>query len=401
MYPIDGTWMHVAATYDGAIMRLYINGVQEASLATTVPITTNNLPLTIGAQDGTTASRWFMGWMDDARVYNRALSLAEIQALFGNTAPVAVNDFYSTDEDTTLTVAAAGVLGNDTDAESNPLTAIKVTDPANGSLTFNSDGSFTYVPASNFNGSDSFTYKANDGMDSNIATVNITVNAVNDAPVAVDDMAVTDEDTALEITAAVLKANDTDMDNSNAELSVTAVSNPASGTVSLAGGTITFTPDVNASGMGGFDYTVSDGNLNDEGRVIITINAVNDAPVITEGTSTSVTMSEDGSPTPFSLTLNVMDMDTGGGFLTWSIATPASHGTASASGSGLSKVIDYTPTADYNGPDSFVVQVSDGISTDTITVNVTITAVNDAPVITDIPDQTIAEGGSFVTIESR
>ena len=110
MYTIDGTWMHVAATYDGTTMRLYINGVLESSLANHSTIATNSLPLTIGAQDGTTASRWFMGWMDDARVYNRALSLAEIQALFGNTAPVAVNDAYSTDEDTTLTVAAGASL---------------------------------------------------------------------------------------------------------------------------------------------------------------------------------------------------------------------------------------------------------------------------------------------------
>jgi len=81
-YPTDGTWMHVAATYDGATMKLFVNGVLESSLAATVPISTNDLPLTIGAQDGTTASRWFWGALDDARVYNRALEASEIQALY-------------------------------------------------------------------------------------------------------------------------------------------------------------------------------------------------------------------------------------------------------------------------------------------------------------------------------
>ena len=80
-YPIDGTWMHVAATYDGTTIRLYVNGVLETSL-TPPPgtvIATNTVPLSLGAQNDN--SRWFMGWMDDARVYNRALSLAEIRAL--------------------------------------------------------------------------------------------------------------------------------------------------------------------------------------------------------------------------------------------------------------------------------------------------------------------------------
>ncbi len=81
MYPTDGTWMHVAATYDGTTMKLYINGVLESSMAASVPIATNDLPLTLGAQDGATASRWFLGWMDDVRVYNRALTAEEILAL--------------------------------------------------------------------------------------------------------------------------------------------------------------------------------------------------------------------------------------------------------------------------------------------------------------------------------
>ena len=107
----------------------------------------------------------------------------------------------------------------------------------------------------------------------------------------------------------------------------------------------------------------------------------NSGPVITEGASTSVTMDEDGSPTAFSLTLHATDADTGD-TITWSISSGASNGTASVSGTptGTSQVISYTPTANWNGSDSFVVEVSDGIDgTDTITVNVTVSPRNDAP----------------------
>src|SRR5438128_810154 len=92
-----------------------------------------------------------------------------------NDAPLAVNDSYTTAEDTTLNVAAAGVLANDSDVDGDSLSALLVSQPTHGSLTLNSNGTFSYAPAANYNGPDSFTYKANDGQaDSGIATVNIT-----------------------------------------------------------------------------------------------------------------------------------------------------------------------------------------------------------------------------------
>ena len=125
-----------------------------------------------------TATASFQGTIDDARVYNRALSAAEIQALVSdNHPPVANADNHTTPQDMALNVAAPGVLGNDTDADGDPLTAIKVSDPAHGTLnSFGSNGSFMYTPAAGYSGPDSFTYKANDGMaDSNVATVTLTV----------------------------------------------------------------------------------------------------------------------------------------------------------------------------------------------------------------------------------
>src|SRR5207302_838768 len=105
-----------------------------------------------------------------------------------NDAPLAASDTYATDEDTALTVAAAGVLANDTDLEGDPLTAALVSGPSHGTLTPNPDGSFAYTPAADFNGTDSFTYKASDGTAlSGETTVTITVNPVNDAPVAAAD----------------------------------------------------------------------------------------------------------------------------------------------------------------------------------------------------------------------
>jgi VCBS repeat-containing protein len=119
-----------------------------------------------------------------------------------NDAPVAQDDSYTTDEDTPLVVPAPGVLGNDYDVDGDSLTAVLVSGPAHGTLTLNSDGSFTYTPAENFCGEDSFTYKAYDGeLYSNVATVTIHVTCVNDAPVAQDDSYTTNEDTPLLVPA--------------------------------------------------------------------------------------------------------------------------------------------------------------------------------------------------------
>ncbi|HQL88517.1 MAG TPA: Ig-like domain-containing protein, partial [Lentisphaeria bacterium] len=105
-----------------------------------------------------------------------------------NAKPTAVDDAYTTNANTPKTVAAPGVLFNDTDPESDPLTAILVTNPANGTVMLNADGSFTYTPNLNFHGIDTFTYKANDGHgDSNVATVTITV--INTTPPPLDEFA--------------------------------------------------------------------------------------------------------------------------------------------------------------------------------------------------------------------
>jgi VCBS repeat-containing protein len=103
-----------------------------------------------------------------------------------NTSPVANNDSYSTNQNTALNISAPGVLSNDTDADHDSLTAKLVSSPSHGSVTLNSNGSFNYTPASNYSGSDSFTYQANDGyQNSNIATVSIQVNQVSVAPAEV------------------------------------------------------------------------------------------------------------------------------------------------------------------------------------------------------------------------
>jgi PKD repeat protein len=97
-----------------------------------------------------------------------------------NDPPVAADDSYTTDKDTPLTVAAPGVLSNDTDANGDSLTAALVNDVTNGTLALNADGSFSYTPVAGFTGDASFTYKAYDGTEySAVATVTITVNEVN------------------------------------------------------------------------------------------------------------------------------------------------------------------------------------------------------------------------------
>ena len=189
-------------------------------------------------------------------------------------APVAVADSYSTDEDVALVVALPGVLSNDSDADSDPITAIKVTDPANGTVTLAADGSFTYTPAADYNGSDSFTYKANDGSaDSSTVTVSITVNPTNDAPVANNLLVVTDQNTS---TSSVLSAIDIDGDL----LSFATSSNPTNGAVTFfnpATGAFSYTPSLNYNGPDSFTFKANDGSLDsNESTVSITVNELSE-----------------------------------------------------------------------------------------------------------------------------
>lgn len=193
-----------------------------------------------------------------------------------NDPPMAGDDSYATNEDTTLTVSAsAGVLSNDDDPDTDSaLTAVLVSGPSSGTLTLNADGSFAYTPVADYNGGDSFTYTANDGsVDSNVATVTINVIAVNDAPVAVNDSYSMDQGTALTIPAPGVLGNDTDIETPSS-LTAAIASGPSHGVLTLnASGSFTYTPTSTFSGSDSFTYTASDGSATSAAATVsITVN---------------------------------------------------------------------------------------------------------------------------------
>ena len=295
-----------------------------------------------------------------------------------NVAPVAVDNAYTVDEDGVLNVAARGVLANDTDFDPSVLTAILVSEPANGTLTLNADGSFVYTPKPNFNGTDTFTYKANDGdLDSNVATVTITVTPVNDAPVADDIDVTTPEDTAIDIT---LIGTDVDGDT----LTYTIVGEPTNGTVTLVGNVATYTPNANFNGTDSFTYKVNDGTIDSNTATVnITVTPVNDAPVANDDFYTT---DEDTVLTVAAPGVLSNDYDVDGDKLTVTVKTDVNHGTLVLNGDGS---FVYTPKENWFGTDTFVYNLISYPSitaegwTDEATVTITVKPVNDAPVAVD------------------
>lgn len=295
-----------------------------------------------------------------------------------NDAVSAVDDNRSTDEDTPLNFASGDLTINDSagpaeESDSQTLTVQSVTGNADthGSVSL-AGGQITYSPDANYNGAASFGYHVCDnGTTAGVldpqcadATVHVTVNSVNDVPIAVADSANTDEDTAVQI--AVL-TNDTDADGD--PLSVTTVTQGGHGSVSKNAGVLTYTPAADYNGPDSFTYTVSDSKGGSAvGTVDVNVAAVNDAPV---AASQSVATDED---TPRNITLGATDVDSGS--LTFTTTAPE-HGTLSGSGAGLT----YTPAADYNGSDSFTFTANDGTATsNTATVSITVSPSNDAPI---------------------
>lgn len=317
----------------------------------------------------------------------------------------AVNDPPIITEGTSTTVimtedsspTAFNLTLNATDNENDPITWSISTNAGNGTASVSGSPTGTsqvisYTPNLNFNGSDSFIVQAEAGSLTDTITVNVTVNPINDAPIitqgatAIVNM---DEDSNPIPFALTLNANDIENDTITWSIS----SNGSNGTASTSGtGTskaISYSPNSNFNGSDSFTVLATDGN--DSSSIIVTVNvaAINDAPVITEGGSSNISMNEDSSPVPFALTLNATDTESN--TLTWSISNQANNGTAGVSGTGNSKQISYVPIANFNGNDVFTVQLTDGNSTVSHIVNLTIDPINDSPILSAISNESVFE----------
>ena len=227
-----------------------------------------------------------------------------------NKSPLALADAYAVDEDTSLIVDAPGVLTNDTDADGDSLTAIKVSDPSHGAVNLNIDGSFNYTPIDNYNGDDSFTYQTNDGTsNSDITTVSLTVNPINDAPI---DISLTnssvDENEPIFTTVGSFSTTDPDTGNtfSYSLVSVTRDIVP----FIINGSDLQTSAEFDYKNQNTYSILVrstDDGELYYEKEFVITINDVdeNQAPVIithpvnqevNEGSTANFTAEADSTP---------------------------------------------------------------------------------------------------------
>ncbi|WP_424990889.1 Ig-like domain-containing protein [Fluviibacterium sp. S390] len=327
-----------------------------------------------------------------------------------NDAPVAVDDSgagFTTDEDNALTTGS--VLLNDSDVDTGDVLSVAGIDTTGtlGLVVDNGDGTFDYDPNGQFEAlgvgqstTDSFTYTLSDGNGgSDTGTVTVTVTGVNDAPVANDDSGTgfaTDEDTTFS-TASVL-GNDSDVEGDT--LTVTAFDAVSSGGAlvsHLGGGIFSYDPNGQFDSLpegatpvtDTFTYTIDDGNGgSDMATVSISVGAVNDAPIAGDDSGTGFGTDEDTAFTTASVLLNDSDVDTGDSFSLTGVDTTGTLGLVIDNGDGT---FDYDPNgmfeslaAGQTATDSFTYTITDGFGgSDTATVSIQITGVNDAPVAVD------------------
>jgi YVTN family beta-propeller protein/VCBS repeat-containing protein len=295
-----------------------------------------------------------------------------------NNAPIAGTDSFSTDEDVELAIGAPGVLGNDSDPEGQALSAMLVSGPTHGTLVLKADGSFTYTPAANYFGPDSFVYRASDGeLESSDTVVEITVNSVNDAPVAADDSYTVAEDNALNVSSGSgVLANDKDVERN--VLTAMLVDGPVHGILDLnADGSFSYIPAANYNGPDDFTYKASDGSaLSALTMVSLVVTPVNDAPV---AVADSYSVDEDGALKVGARGVLGNDVDVDGDLLSAALVNGPGHGSLIFQKDGS---FSYFPEANYNGGDSFSYKANDGmVDSQEALVRIDVRAVNDPPAI--------------------
>ncbi|XWN30981.1 MAG: Ig-like domain-containing protein [Devosia sp.] len=281
-----------------------------------------------------------------------------------NVAPVAETDIVVASQDTIQVIDIASLLANDSDGDGDDLTLVSFTQPQNGALSDNGDGTLTFTPAPGFTGIASFSYTVFDGAANASADVLVAVNATgNDAPVAADKTLATTEDVAQSIDV-LAGASDPNGD----PLTIVSFTQGGLGTVADNGdGTLTYTPNPDASGADTFNYTISDGLGGvDTATVNVSIDPVNEAPVAVD----DAVVTEAGVPIVIAhADLLGDDTDPDGDALTLQSFTQPLHGTLVDNGDGT---LTYTPNAGYYGLDGFTYVASDGNLGDTATVAITV-----------------------------
>jgi len=294
-----------------------------------------------------------------------------IVSFIANQPPVAYDDSATTNENEAVII---DVLTNDTDAEGKPLSGgavASVTQGANGAVVINADETVTYTPILDFDGTDTFTYQASDGITtSNTATVTVTVEGDDDPPVAVGDTYAVDEDVTLNVNVPGVLGNDSDPEGG--ALSAILVEYLGNGTLTLSpDGSFTYSPDADYNGSDSFTYKANDGTADSlPATVSITVNPVNDDPVTNNDTATT---NEDTA-----VTIGVLgnDSDPDGDTLTVGTVTQGTNGSVVNNDDNVT----YTPNLNFSGTDSFTYTASDGKGgTNSATVNVTVDSVNDPP----------------------
>jgi VCBS repeat-containing protein len=333
-----------------------------------------------------------------------------------NDAPVATDEVAEAVEDGAPVVIETGTDDIDTDDDPTTLVYTILTQPAEGSVTSNDDGTFTFDPGGDFQDlaegqtrDVSFTYKATDqhAADSNVAEVTITVTGVNDVPVATDEVAEAVEDGAPVVIET--GTDDIDTDDAPTTLVYTILTQPAEGSVtSNDDGTFTFDPGGDFQDLAegqtrdvSFTYKATDQHAADSNvaEVTITVTGANDAPVATDEVAEAV---EDGDPVVIETGTDDIDTDDAPTTLVYTILTQPAEGSVTSNDDGT---FTFDPGGDFQDlaegqtrDVSFTYKATDQHAADSnvAEVTITVTGVNDVPVATDEVAEAVEDGAPVV-----
>jgi len=366
---LDSTWHHVAAVIDGTTAKLYVDGQNKTTDPTLGTLLSNTYALQIGRQSA--SADYFNGSIDDVRIYNYALTGSDILQIYNetpadppeptNSEPTANSQSVSLQEDATKNITLTA-----TDPDNDTLNYTIVSPPVSGSLSGTAPN-LTYQPNQNYYGSDSFSFKANDGQaDSNIASVSITISPENDQPVfdPIENQFVVKENTTLTFS---LTATDPDGD----AITYTMLNAPDGATYNSP---FTWTPSSSDAGTYQITFTASDGLSEDSQTITIIVENDNQSPDISALPDT-ITKAEGATITKAEIELAT---DPDGDSLTYTY-------------SGFCNNLPYTTTNDDAGTYTLNVTVSDGSESLSKTIDIIINNINRAPILNSPGDITISE----------